>query len=132
MHSRRGSTLACQSSYGFFDGSLGLDPPEVVDWAAVNAATTPPPVIPDYQGPNIRGIVPALLGPADWRTGVPAWMPEEVRHARQAVLLVLDGLGWDQLQDHRQLLPTVGSMNGGPITSVAPTIVRKLDCMSVT
>ena len=40
---------------------------------------------------------------------------------RQAVLLVLDGLGWDQLQDHRHLLPTVASMSGGPITSVAPT-----------
>ena len=87
----------------------------------MNAVTTPAPVIPDYQGPNIRGIVPALLGPADWRTDLPAWMPEEVRHARQAVLLVLDGLGWDQLQDHRQLLPTVAAMNGGPITSVAPT-----------
>ena len=87
----------------------------------MDAVATPAPVIPDYQGPNIRGIVPALLGPADWRTGLPAWIPEEVGEARQAVLLVLDGLGWDQLQDHRQLLPTVAAMNGGPITSVAPT-----------
>jgi hypothetical protein len=37
------------------------------------------------------------------------------------VLFVLDGLGWDQLQDHRHLLPTVSSMSGGPITSVVPT-----------
>ena len=93
----------------------------MVDWSAVDVVETPSPVIPDYLGPNVRGIVPALLGPGDWRTDLPAWMPAEVRHARQAVLLVLDGLGWDQLQDHRHLLPTVASMNGGPITSVAPT-----------
>ena len=93
----------------------------MVDWAPVDPVATPSPVIPDYQGPNIRGIVPALLGPGDWRTELPAWMPDEVRHARQAVLLVLDGLGWDQLQDHRHLMPTVSSLNGGPITSVAPT-----------
>ena len=48
-------------------------------------------------------------------------MPEPVRAARSVVLLVLDGLGWDQLQDHREQLPTVASMVGGPIHTVAPT-----------
>jgi predicted AlkP superfamily pyrophosphatase or phosphodiesterase len=48
-------------------------------------------------------------------------MPEPVRNARSVVLLVLDGLGWDQLEDHRELLPTVSSMVGGPIHTVAPT-----------
>jgi hypothetical protein len=80
----------------------------------------PAPVMPDYLGANVRGIVPALLGPTDW-SELPDWMPEPVRHARQAVLLVLDGLGWDQLVDHRQLLPTLSEMTGGPVTSVAPT-----------
>ena len=79
------------------------------------------PIIPDYGGANVRGIVPALLGPASWETGLPTWMPEPVSAARAVVVLVLDGLGWDQLQAHRDLMPTVASMAGGPIHTVAPT-----------
>jgi hypothetical protein len=79
------------------------------------------PIIPDYNGANVRGIVPALLGPASWRTGLPTWMPTIVSSARAVVVLVLDGLGWDQLQDHRQEMPTVTQMVGGPIHTVAPT-----------
>ena len=79
------------------------------------------PIIPDYAGANVRGIVPALLGPASWRSGLPDWMPEPVVRADSVVLLVLDGLGWDQLQDHPEELPTVSSMVGGPIHTVAPT-----------
>jgi hypothetical protein len=37
------------------------------------------------------------------------------------VLLVLDGLGWDQLSERRHLAPTLAGMAGGPITTVAPT-----------
>jgi predicted AlkP superfamily pyrophosphatase or phosphodiesterase len=48
-------------------------------------------------------------------------MPEPVAGADQVVLLVLDGLGWDQLQDRRHLAPTLSSMLGGPITSVSPS-----------
>jgi hypothetical protein len=83
-------------------------------------STVPDPIVPDYQGANVRGIVPALLGPSDWRSA-PDWMPDAVRDARQAVLLVLDGLGWDQLQDHRDLMPTLAAMRGRSITTVAPT-----------
>ena len=83
--------------------------------------TTEAPIIPDYGGANVRGIVPALLGPATWRSGLPEWMPESVADSTSVVLLVLDGLGWDQLQDHRELMPTVASMSGGPIHTVAPT-----------
>ena len=79
------------------------------------------PIIPDYGGANVRGIVPALLGPASWETGLPTWMPEPVSAASAVVVLVLDGLGWDQLQAHRDLMPTVASMAGGPIHTVAPT-----------
>jgi len=79
------------------------------------------PIIPDYAGANVRGIVPALLGPASWSSGLPAWMPEPVAASTSVVLLVLDGLGWDQLQAHRELMPTVASMTGGPIHTVAPT-----------
>jgi Type I phosphodiesterase / nucleotide pyrophosphatase len=79
------------------------------------------PIIPDYAGGNVRGIIPALLGPSSWTSDLPAWMPACVESARSVVLLVLDGLGWDQLQDHRELMPTVSSMLGGPIHTVAPT-----------
>lgn len=82
---------------------------------------TAQPIVPDYGGANLRGIVPALLGPADWSTGLPAWMPDPVREAHQVVLLVLDGLGWDQFQDRLDLVPTLASLSGGPISSVAPT-----------
>jgi predicted AlkP superfamily pyrophosphatase or phosphodiesterase len=52
---------------------------------------------------------------------LPVWMPEPVAGADQLVLLVLDGLGWDQLEDRRQIAPTIAGMFGGPITTVAPT-----------
>jgi hypothetical protein len=79
------------------------------------------PIIPDYGGANVRGIIPALLGPASWTSGLPPWMPEPVSSASAVVVLVLDGLGWDQLQAHRDLMPTVAAMAGGPIHTVAPT-----------
>lgn len=79
------------------------------------------PIIPDYGGANVRGIVPALLGPASWSSGLPTWMPEPVASSKAVVLFVLDGLGWDQLQHHRDLMPTVASMVGGPVHTVAPT-----------
>ncbi len=83
--------------------------------------TVPVPIIPDYAGANVRGIIPALLGPDTWASGLPHWFPDEVAGARQAVLLVLDGLGWDQLQERTSLAPTLAAMAGGPITTVAPT-----------
>ncbi len=77
------------------------------------------PVIPDYRGANVCGVVPGVLGCAPGRR--PSWFPEALQHARQVVLLVLDGLGWNQLQQHRHLCPTLAQMQGGPITTVAPT-----------
>ena len=79
------------------------------------------PIIPDYAGANVRGIIPALLGPAPWSSGLPAWMPAPVADSDAVVLFVLDGLGWDQLQDHRSMVPTLASMVGGPIHTVAPS-----------
>lgn len=81
----------------------------------------PSPILPDYAGANVRGIVPALLGPRPWTTSLPSWMPAPVAGADQAVLLVLDGLGWDQLRDRADVAPTLAAMEGGPITTVAPT-----------
>lgn len=77
------------------------------------------PIVPRYSGPNVRGLIPAFLGPRGARR--PDWIPADAASARQVVLLVLDGLGWDQLQDRRHLAPTLSAMTGGPITTVAPT-----------
>jgi hypothetical protein len=48
-------------------------------------------------------------------------MPAPVATAQQAVLLILDGLGWDQFQDHLDLMPTLAAMTGRSIQTVAPT-----------
>jgi hypothetical protein len=69
----------------------------------------------------VRGIVPALLGPSSWSESMPSWMPDAVRAADAVVLLVLDGLGWDQMQEHADRVPTLMSMQGRSIHTVAPT-----------
>jgi len=76
------------------------------------------PVVPDYGGACISNVVPALLEPG---TEAPAWFPAAALEADQVLLLVLDGLGWDQLQARRELAPTLCSMAGGPIASVVPS-----------
>ncbi|HEX3539433.1 MAG TPA: alkaline phosphatase family protein [Acidimicrobiales bacterium] len=81
-------------------------------------AVTPQPVHPAYGGACLDSLVPALLAPAGQR---PEWLPAAARSARQLVLFVLDGLGWDQLATRHHLAPALASMAGGPITSVAPT-----------
>ena len=76
------------------------------------------PVIPDYGGACLSNVVPALLDRPGTR---PAWLPAPARDASQVVLLVLDGLGWEQLQDRRSLAPTLTAMEGGSITTVVPS-----------
>jgi hypothetical protein len=80
--------------------------------------TAPAPVLPSYEGANLAGLVPGLLAQPGQR---PAWMPELVRAAGQVVLLVVDGLGWLQLQDRLLLAPCLAAMEGGPITTVVPS-----------
>lgn len=80
----------------------------------------PAPMLPSYAGANLRGIIPALLAPT--RTAeLPAWFPATVGGADQVVLLVVDGLGWEQLQERATLAPTLAGLDGGPITSVVPS-----------
>ncbi len=64
----------------------------------------------------MAGVVPALLG----NPGAP-WLPGPVQEAATVVLLVLDGLGWRTVQAHRDRLPVLGGMEGGPITTVVPS-----------
>ncbi len=75
-------------------------------------------VVPDYGGACLSNVVPALL---DRMAGVPAWMPPAVAGARQVVLLVLDGVGWDQLTEHRPLMPNLAAMDGSSVTTVVPS-----------
>ncbi|HUR23496.1 MAG TPA: alkaline phosphatase family protein [Acidimicrobiales bacterium] len=81
------------------------------------------PTLPDYGGACIDQVVAAALrtgryaGPAP----APAWLPAPVVGASQVVLLVLDGLGWEQLKARPGLAPTMNAMAGGPITTVAPS-----------
>lgn len=76
------------------------------------------PLLPDYDGACITNIVPALLEPGQaW----PTWFPGAAEDADQVVLLVLDGLGWTQLEARRRSAPTISALRGGPITTVAPS-----------
>lgn len=76
------------------------------------------PILPDYSGACISNIVPALLGHAEIGRG---WMPDGVEDAEQVALLVIDGLGWDQLQSHAATAPVLSSLVGGPISTVVPS-----------
>lgn len=82
------------------------------------ATGAPEPLLPAYGGACLSSLVPVLLGPAG---AAPDWLPEPARGARQVVLLVLDGLGWEQLRARPDLAPVLTGMAGGAITSVAPT-----------
>lgn len=75
-------------------------------------------VPPDYGGGSIADIVPAILEPGD---STPSFLPPEVAEAASVVVLVIDGLGWEQLRARPNVAPTLSEMHGGPITTVAPT-----------
>jgi predicted AlkP superfamily pyrophosphatase or phosphodiesterase len=72
-------------------------------------------VRPDLDGASIAGVVPALLGARD-----ASWLPEPAREAEAVVLLVLDGLGWNAVREHADVMPEVAAMTGGPVTTVLP------------
>src|SRR3954447_21750047 len=85
---------------------------------AVGEEATSAPLVPDYGGACVANVVPTLLERHD---APPAWMAEAALEADQVVLLLLDGLGWEQLQARTHLAPTLASMAGGPIATVLPT-----------
>jgi len=82
------------------------------------ANSAPIPCLPDYGANCVSNIVPTLVAkPAE----CPRWFPGEAHRASQVVLLVLDGLGWCQLQDRLALAPNLAAMRGGYTTTVCPT-----------
>src|SRR5438094_401102 len=62
------------------------------------------PVLPDYRGACVSSLVPALMG----RRPTP-WLPAAATAAEQVVLLVVDGLGWQQLQERSALRPALAA-----------------------
>ena len=79
------------------------------------------PVLPAFGGPCLSGVVPGLLRHLYGGEPLPTWMPPPAAGAPQIVLLVLDGLGWEQLEARRTLAPTLAGGIGRSITSVAPS-----------
>jgi predicted AlkP superfamily pyrophosphatase or phosphodiesterase len=73
--------------------------------------------MPSFGSGCITDVVPYLL-PGRHGTGR---LPIEIGSTQQRVLLVLDGLGWEQLQDREAFTPTLHAMAGGPLTTVAPS-----------
>jgi len=74
---------------------------------------------PQYGHNTLADVMPAMLG-----MGVAAGLPldgSQLQGSAPRVLLVLDGLGWNQLQDRPHIAPNLTAMKGGPITSVAPS-----------
>jgi len=75
-------------------------------------------VLPDYGGACNAGIIPAVLGDPE---EAPSWMPRGAIDADTTIVLVLDGLGWEQMQQRLSLLPTLAQFEAMPITTVAPS-----------
>jgi hypothetical protein len=78
------------------------------------------PTIPDYSGACTANLTPELIKTV---MGSPTadWLPESLAGAKQIVMLVLDGLGWNQLESHSHVLPTLAAFDKRSITTVAPT-----------
>ncbi len=74
-------------------------------------------VLPDHGPGCLTSVMPYLVGMGQR----PEVLGAAGGSATQRVLLVLDGLGWDQLQERSAVAPTLAAMAGGPITTVAPS-----------
>ena len=90
---------------------------------AVASGDPPEPILPNWNGPCLHHVVPTLLGhlALPGAAPLPPWFPAPVAEARQIVLLVLDGLGAEQLHQRAGLAPTLQAAVGTALTSVAPS-----------
>ena len=87
-------------------------------WQAETMMAQQEPVLPDYAHGCVSNLVGELLEPS---VNEPSWLPASARGEGPVVLLVLDGLGWEQLQQRARSAPTLCDLDGGPITTVAPS-----------
>lgn len=81
--------------------------------------TRPDPILPDYSGANLCGVVPGCLlrGPGER----PHWFPVALQEAEAVVLLLVDGLGLEQLQARASVAPVLSGFDTVGITSVVPS-----------
>ena len=88
--------------------------------SSTDTTPQPAPVLPDYGGACLSGLVRALCRRREDPVG---WLPASVPGADQVVVLVVDGLGWEQLRARVAIAPVLNGADGAdrPITSVAPT-----------
>jgi Type I phosphodiesterase / nucleotide pyrophosphatase len=105
------------------DGVVARAARSTAERAADQAPNQPIPHLPDWDGACLHRVLPALLGElaSPGAAPLPAWFPEPGTGAAQVVLLVIDGLGEEQLRERRALAPVLSSGEGGPITTVAPS-----------
>jgi hypothetical protein len=75
-------------------------------------------LLPTYGGACITNVVPMLLQPPE---RAPDWFPAAAFDAERVVLLVIDGLGWNQLAGRAAVTPALSALDGGAITTVAPS-----------
>lgn len=87
--------------------------------------TNPTPVLPRYGNGSLVDVMPwvlrGALGPAGAAIDVPDWMVPHDTTVERRVVLLIDGLGWNQLRARASLAPTLSALAGSVITSVAPT-----------
>jgi predicted AlkP superfamily pyrophosphatase or phosphodiesterase len=76
------------------------------------------PHLPAYDAGCITNVMPLLLGTYE---GDQTWVPPQAVDAERVVLLVIDGLGWNQLRERAHLTPTLAGLDGTAITTVAPS-----------
>jgi len=78
------------------------------------------PVIPNYSGACINNIIPAIL---EHNVIGEGWIPDEILRAKQVVILLIDGLGYEQFTKCKKkgLVPNLENFTQKMIQTVAPT-----------
>lgn len=78
-------------------------------------------VLPQYGGRCLTSVLGAIRSPSPSAPGPLEDLRRAVTGASAIVLVILDGLGHEQLEERRLLAPTIGDSQLEPITSVAPS-----------
>ncbi len=76
------------------------------------------PIRPAYGNGCLSELLPAILG---YLPSGGSKLPVAVQSDGPRVLLVLDGLGWEQFQSRLDLVPVLAGFVGSSITTVAPS-----------